>query len=706
MVALPALAADYGTDLHISSDDDLYNLHEQGQLEDDDLETLVDLYDTGVDLNTATREELYALPTLTYDQVDQILEYRKLDGFIEDPLALVVAGAITQDQLLQIAPFLIVSERGAAPPLSGRARLQTRYALQDPVAPPLLLQSRLKLPYDLSAGIAVTTTRLRLGQVSWDPSAELLLAKPASYGLAVPKLFLQWKSTHRTLLAGSFRIGFAERLTLDNTRLRTPDGVSPDDTMYVPSDQTTFCRYSKTGGAEDVCGDLDLIGAHVTPDYRWPEGFRGLAGSIEELEVGSAKLDLHAFASYQTRSIYQYDVFNQNACTDPREGGDNCSAPPLYEAPDATRRYAYSTLPDVFDELAGGGNATLHFNGLTRIGLTGYYATELWQVPGAPLDFQDTSRYPFNGSFGAIGVNGATRLGPFDLFAEVARSLNSEPDGRGGGFAVEQRTVYSQRKQELELSLRYYDRDFINPFARPISEPDELQGQRARNELGARFRYAQAPNEDWRLRALADLWVLPYDGKVEGTAGAPNFSATARADFVGWRFFTVGAWAKFVEKSINPCTGDFSEASLFAFSGDETSFTTSDVCDPHYLRFTTRAGFAPFGQWLTFALQPSYKRGLSSGGDEASIWLEVASRPVESWTLRARTRYFDIRPFDDVDRTERTSYSWVEVAWSPGRQFSARLRYDVRAFLDQRDGTLERTPNPEHRFRLVLATKF
>ncbi|MBX5480249.1 MAG: helix-hairpin-helix domain-containing protein [Myxococcaceae bacterium] len=702
-----ALAEDYGADIRIDTEDDLYDLHQQGVIDDDQLETLVDLLDTGVDLNTADADELYALPTLTRAQVDAILQYRKLDGYIEDPKALVEAGAITQEQLAQIAPFLVISERAARIPVSGKVSLRSRYALSDPVSPPLMLKSRLKLPFDLSAGVALTTTRYRLGSVRYDPIGDALMAQPARYGVYLPKLFVQWKSTGRTILAGTFRLGFAERLTLDNARRTQPNGIYGDDIVYNRSDLVTFCRYS--GGA---CEELEELRA--TPDYAWPDSFRGVAASIQDLSFGTARLDLTGFGSFQSRSIYQYQVFDRSRCEDPHDDSDTCSAPPVYEAPDGVRRFNYVTLPDVMNELTGGGNVTIKVDERTRAGLTGYYALPIWNVPGIALDFQDYASWPYGGAFGAIGINGATKVGPINFYAEAARSFDHEPGNAGGGYAVEQRTVYSQKKQELELSLRYYDRHFLNPYAHAPSGSDELDGQRVRNELGARIRYLQAFSEDWRVRATLNTWTLPYDGKVQDSAGTLNTEASVRADFKGWRFFQAAAWAKLAYKQINPCTDEIDP--LLVLSGEDPEIGASgelgsstdlagDYCDPKYVRTSARAQLAPFGDLVTFAVQPSYKTLLSGARRDASVWFEVAVRPVPGFKIRAKTRYEDFDLSND-ENTERTSWTWVDLTWSPGRQLLGRLRYDALVYVDHRESTQTRRPNPEHRLQVLLESKF
>jgi hypothetical protein len=157
-------------------------------------------------------------------------------------------------------------------------------------------------------------------------------------------------------------------------------------------------------------------------------------------------------------------------------------------------RFVSRTLPGVVRELAGGGHAALEFSPRAHVGLTGWLARPAWAVEGRTLDFQPSSRYPAGGAFGAFGLDAAWGAGPVDLSAEVAHSLDSTPGG-GGGLGAVQRAVLGDEAQELELTLRYYARDFANPYSGAVSGPDEYEGLRARNELGARLRYVYRDRE-------------------------------------------------------------------------------------------------------------------------------------------------------------------------------------------------------------------
>jgi hypothetical protein len=53
-----ARAADYGADIRIESEADLYELYDRGVISEDALQALLELLRTGVDVNSANREQL------------------------------------------------------------------------------------------------------------------------------------------------------------------------------------------------------------------------------------------------------------------------------------------------------------------------------------------------------------------------------------------------------------------------------------------------------------------------------------------------------------------------------------------------------------------------------------------------------------------------------------------------------------------------
>jgi hypothetical protein len=454
---------------------------------------------------------------------------------------------------------------------------------------------------------------------------------------------------------------------------------------------------------ESPCDDS----RYIAPDFLWRDGFRGIAGSLEH-PFEKAKLTAHGFVSYQTRSLYQYELYDASNCTDPRDPG--CSAPGVYLAQDdvtaAAPKVSFSTLPDVYDEFASGGHVELQTASSARLGVTGYYALPLWRVEGARLDFQEWSRIPGGGPFGAVGVNGQHRFGDFGLFGEVARSFDSMPGGRGGGLGALVRTVYSAHKQEWELALRYYDKGFANPYARPISAPDEFEGQRARNEAGALLRFVSKLPADFRLRGLLDFWVWPEAGAARETAGMPSLSSELRGDFLGWSFFQPGAWVEYRNKDLT----QGGRGECFSFATETNDEGEPLPCFGEFYRVGARVRADPFRRKLVLTIQymrdwlddPRHQEDYRQ---DSVLWAEVASWVSDSLRLRARVRHW----FDDVSDNAYLEQSWWgqgEVMWRASRAATLRLRYDYFQFVDERSSTLERSPNPEHRFRLEFESKF
>src|SRR5688572_594624 len=128
LFATDAAAIQYEAEIRISTEQDLRDLYERQEIDQDALETLVDLFREGVELNSASSEELYTLPNLTYAHVEAILLYRKQVGVIRDAAELVTVGAVPLELFEQISPFVYVAPPQALP-LAGSLRAVTAYTL-------------------------------------------------------------------------------------------------------------------------------------------------------------------------------------------------------------------------------------------------------------------------------------------------------------------------------------------------------------------------------------------------------------------------------------------------------------------------------------------------------------------------------------------------------------------------------------------------
>ncbi|MFT3710185.1 MAG: helix-hairpin-helix domain-containing protein [Archangium sp.] len=724
VLAWSARGAIYENPIAVDSEDDLIELEQRGDISEDTSDTLMELMREGVDLNGADREQLYDLPGLTYADVDAVIEYRKAKGRIDDPTELVGAGALTEDQLIQIAPFIRIDAAKPILPVGGKIHLQSRFTTTDNVPPPAMLTARLRGPYNLSAGFMAFTTRRRASTPVYDETTDALKSAGFLYQPQLTRIFLQWKPSNFRVVAGTFTIGFGERLTLDNTRRVTPRGIYLIDDYRRVTDLTQTCKLSAAGLLADPTSGCDLDGGknlYITPDYKYRDVFRGVAVSAEDLSLGGdATISLYGFGSFQQRSIYQYELFDRRYCDDPRNDNDSaCTSPPIY-LNDGQTRLIFSTLNNMFNELTGGGHVTFKPTYRVTIGATGWAAMPFFPQQPMQLDFQEYSRYPTGGAFGAVGLDAKTGFDQFRFFLEATHNFDGRlASKKMGGWGVEQRTTFSPKKHEFELSLRLYDPGFGTPYARPIASPDLLEGQRARNEAGVRLRWVGNWSKDWSTRIQVNLWVNPWalDEKSEPVlgndptttvtqpAGIFNMWALARIDFNGWKFFQPAVWVDVRNRNLASSEhGTCASGSVLVTDG------APYTCSGDYYRIAARMDFFPRNRLFSASLQGYLTwrddfRYKDRFRNDFQVWAEVRSTPTDWLQLRARTRYLN-QDTEDNAYLETSSWSFIEAAWLITKGTRIALRYDLYVWLDQRSSTLNRIPNPEHRFQLDARVAF
>ena len=716
-----AAAAIYEVPLDsVDSEDDIIDLEERGDISTETADILYEMIVNGVDLNSATRDELFDLPGLTYADADAILLYRKNKGRIEDPTELVGAGSLTDQQLLLITPFIRLDSGPVKLPVAGKFRLRSGLSNGDflvpggPLPPPGFLQGTLTFPWNLSAGFIVNTTRLVPGSPHYDVTRGTLAVDPFGYRASLPVAYVQWRAGNRRVVLGSFTIGFAERLTLDNTRKKTPSGISTTSVALISRDLASLCKLSSDTPGVDVCEDTR--NHYVLDDWSIRSNFRGVAGSIEDLEFGDGqKLSLYGFLSYQTRDLYQYEMFDRTNCEDPRDDSPGCAAPVVYVGNDPTShaKLKFTTLPGLYEELAGGGHVDFKPSDRYRIGLTGYGATTFFHGAPLKLEPQEWSRTPFGGPFGAVGLDLRAQFGQFGLTLEGARSFDSikagpdpvnQPAG-GGGYGVVQRTHFESKRHELELLVRYYDNKFLNTLARPVASPDEFEGQSARNEAGARLRYYGKLGYDFEVRALADFWVLPFATRAE-RAGTTNLYTLLRFDYEGYRLISPSILFDVRNKNLASSVHEACSAgTILLIEGTEPV-----VCSGDSYRGTVRLNIRPLGRKLSGFIQGSfvmkddikYRDRFMNG---ASATIEIRSQPTDFLLLKLRTRYLN-EDLSDPAYLEDSVWTYLQATYIAGRNFRISLRYDLNVFLGQSTATRARIPSPEHRAYLDLKAGF
>ncbi|MCB9750916.1 MAG: hypothetical protein H6713_13090 [Myxococcales bacterium] len=791
------MAAEYEVFVDVDDEEDLTELNINGDISAETYETLIELMRRGLDLNEATREELFTLPNLSYEEVDAILRYRADVGVIRDPAALVRAGVVDRRKLAAIAAFLIIREPGVpAIATSGRARYRIAWSQEDNVVPPMALDAEVETARYLSFGFNAMVQRRRPWDVRWDPARQALSATPEAARVRLPKVFAMWDTPKWGVVAGTYMIGFGQRLTFDNTRKYTPNGFSRDNTIYPrPNNLTQRCRRSQGELApdEESC-DPEDEGVYITPDFRWRDTLQGVAIGAKHLSLPVGWLQTYGWFSYQNRDLYQYYLSDTSVCSDPRIDSSEypqCGSPTVYERADGeplrpSPAYSYQTLPNMFRQLTAGGNFGYFFDRRTYVGVTGYGSDVHWNVEGAPLGFQDHYQVPFGGPFGAVGVNAAWGRKWSDLGVELTRSFDSIPaqytdpggvvaeDAGGGGFAGLARHTATWdstgaardpageprvHAHELETIVRYYQRGFANPYARPLaSGDDQVDGQRARDEFGGRLRYTGVLNNRARVQTWVNVWST-------ADLRFPRLDAYLRGSYEVTRWFEPAGWIKYRNKDLlvngpGQCYGAYTTTSgeLVQDPGDELSGSDNveligqdDEARCHGQQITI-SGQARFIPHRRVTITPRYqhrfiddttfndrlntdKNVLDTPAEitgrmrqDIQVWLTLAYTPIDDLRLRARLRYLneayqvpDEREDQERqgdgsyagtgelvsnDYLEHSIWTYLDASYLIKKTVLVKLRYDLYAWIDKRDSTALRSPNPENRLLLQLEGRF
>ncbi len=669
-------AVQYEVFVHVEAEEDLYDLLVSGQISERSFGALLLLYQTKVDLNRADRERLYALPNLDLVHVDRILHYRDEVKGIRALDDLVAAGALDANLADAIRAFVIV--RSLEAPKSetdGFLRVQGRWSGRyDRLPPAVAIQARVKTLRNLDVGAVGVLTRNDVHQVRWDRGRQALTAEPERVRFVVPKLYAEWEDEKWEVVLGTFRIGFGQRLTFDVTDQVSPNGFFGDYELRRENDLALRCRRRAGELIESPCS-TDRV-TRVTPDYKWTNRLAGAAVGLRKADMGPGWLQAYGWGSYQVHRVPRIEVANAGTCVDPRLDEDpGCQAPTVYvrgaDPAKPTSELSFATLPAMVVEGLGGANISYFWSSRAHAGMTGYGSAPKWLVDGVELTFQEFARRPFGGPFGAVGIDAAYGFGVQDFFVELARSFDSQVDG-GGGYGAILRSVTGLETTELDISVRYYGRNFANPYARPVSAPDELDGLRARNETGVRMRTTSSFGRKLGWRTVADVWRRLSERGIEAALFA-RVDVDMRGPW-GWAFWT-----------------------SYRSSNSQGLVTATRFAYQPSTRLTISAQYQH--EWVGFTAERDRLR------QDIVALLHVTSRPTDRLRVRARARY----GFEDITNNHRLTqvlWSYLEAALSLRERDTLRLRYDFRVFFDRRESTLARVPNPEHWLWLEYVFQF
>ncbi len=521
----PASAYLYPVPLgEVQTEEDLYEIYYEGNLSEAELEQLLSLQRDPVDLNSADRETLFDLPGLTWPLVDAVLEARDDAGVFKSIDDLALIPGMTEELLSELGPFARVRRPTKAtdrlrsswdlkvgwdpsPPYGGRpdAELETSKHRAPPAA---YLRGDAEVLRWLHLGFAVTES-MELGDLDYqeivpvcddgyydgDQAGYLTDGRQTRFDLA--KIYVhtpQGRHSRWSAIMGSYRMGFGLGLTFDNTSREFPNGWRVD---------------REIDRAESLTQSSAIR-------YRDRPGLFGAAASLHALDIGPVALTAHGFASSVRRNSYQKlrrdDDTSLYICERSPETGEceyredpATAAPGFFGSGDPIYKLSTETLLDAYRETTFGGSSTVHLTGDSFVGAGAYYSSlDILLEPTDHLVFSDSAPYPSDGAgFGAAGVFAGWGTSSLRLRAEVTRMYS-------GGNAAWLRTFYERGALDAEVGLRYYDEHFANPWTSPYAEGDQLDGHRARDEMGANYALRLRPAQGLSLRFKGDVWRQQY----------------------------------------------------------------------------------------------------------------------------------------------------------------------------------------------------
>lgn len=498
-----AAARTYKVPIQAANEDDLRNLYEDGLIDPEEFDILNELLNNPLDVNKATRGELFDLPNVTLKLARLIVAERSKRPFQSlNQLAQRVEG-LSEAQVDELRAFAYAG--GAASEdakfdidkVTGKARVRTGMFIA-PVVPieddnpnkthtidqlgygriPAT-QLNMDAVYDRTYGVGgVLVVQDSLQGMVYNPESRDI---HADYGLTgqVGRAYGFIEKDRWRMIAGSYTAGFGQGLTFDRTSRSQPNGWYKDVSISADERFRSF-RFAR-----------GLFGVAATADW----------------DMGENNLQATIFTSADKYSLYQYDMG--------MTGGESLDY--TQETLDSPRIYldgqkaGWLTVPNAYRESIVGANVLYRIGARGQVGLTSYVGHQDRDVINGMEDDQQfviRGGWPIQAdTYGAVGVNATWGKGPIDLLGEVAKSFT-------GGMGGQLQAVINPVGGELEFTLRRYGLDFDNPLAGGMANADEYLGMRDRNEQGARVRGFYNLTESLRLQTDVDLWQNLIPGTV------------------------------------------------------------------------------------------------------------------------------------------------------------------------------------------------
>jgi len=205
----------------IRSEDDIYQLREDGFIDEDIEELLLELFENPLDINKADVGELYSLPGLTRTDARAIVKQRKKVGGFKRWSDVLKSPNFDKGKLKQIERFAYVR-----PPLNlsdGQLRLDFSNVAGDDKN----YSSRVRLRADVKERIFIGLSGRREDDETYRWQENIAI-EPA--GWQFDKLCVAWNGKGFQVILGNYSAGFGSGLVFNDAHIKHPGGIYADYT--------------------------------------------------------------------------------------------------------------------------------------------------------------------------------------------------------------------------------------------------------------------------------------------------------------------------------------------------------------------------------------------------------------------------------------------------------------------------------------------
>ena len=447
-------------------------------------ELLSDLHEHPIDLNSVTREQLLALPFLSEEAVEGILQYLLFNSPMRTLGELLLIPELTAREREWLRAFAVVNTPTDEHSISQKNTFRgTRHELLTRADVPLYTRTG----WSWARGIA---HRLRYSWQQGDRfDAGLRMEKDAgeqlftretpfwdSYGGHVR---LQNLGVLSQTIVGDYKAGFGEGLVLNNA-LR--------------------------------------FGKQATAAWRTTNDIRPHRSFDEANFLRGAAATLRFGQTWKLTALYSFRQLDATVATDNSVSSINTSG--LHRTATERERKgslgSHTTALHAAGEFRLAGDSHRFLPTALRLGVTAMYQYYDHQFRQGSALYRQL--YPTGYQFGNIGIDYGLRAAHLTFSGETARSFSQNTRGDRGGWATLNRAAWRfSPNTSLSVIQRFYSMNYFSPHASAYGENSRVQ-----NESGFTLLFNAERLGPMALRAFIDYFYSPW----------PRYSMSRSSD--GW----------------------------------------------------------------------------------------------------------------------------------------------------------------------------